>query len=157
MKFSNVDPETASAVYDMLWQPAAAGPGGPKGSPLNGGNPADCFEDEEEDGAFDPDSKYVWKGGAPNQGGYIPDMYTGSAAVRPRPAAAGAVRASASHGAQTPAGPSGHNGGQKAGRRQTFCQHQRTERGQTFCQHQRTGRGQTFCQHQRTERGQTFC
>ena len=27
MKFSNVDPETASAVYDMLWQPAAAGPG----------------------------------------------------------------------------------------------------------------------------------
>ena len=35
MKFSNVDPETASAVYDMLWQPAAAGPGGPKGSPLN--------------------------------------------------------------------------------------------------------------------------
>ena len=116
MKFSNVDPETASAVYDMLWQPAAAGPGGPKGSPLSGGNPADYFEDEEEDGAFDPDSKYVWKGGAPNQGGYIPDMYTGSAAVRPRPAAAGAVRASASHGAQNPAGPSGHNGGQNAGR-----------------------------------------
>ena len=69
MKFSNVDPETASAVYDMLWQPAAAGPGGPKGSPLNGGNPADCFEDEEEDGAFDPDSKYVWFRRSPSPSG----------------------------------------------------------------------------------------
>ena len=92
MKFSNVDPETASAVYDMLWQPAAAGPGGPKGTPLKGGNPADYFGDEEEDGTFDPDSTYVWKGGAPNQGGYIPDMYTGSAAVRPRSAAPAAGR-----------------------------------------------------------------
>ena len=92
MKFSNVDPETASAVYDMQWQPAAAGPGGPKGSPLNGADPADYFLDDEDDGAFDPDTKYVWKGGAPNQGGYIPDMYTVSAAVRPRSAASAAGR-----------------------------------------------------------------
>ena len=106
MKFSNVDPETASAVYDMLWQPAAAGPGGPKGTPLKGGNPADYFGDEEEDGTFDPDSTYVWKGGAPNQGGYIPDMYTGSAAVRPRPPV--------NNGAQNPAGPSVHTGTQNA-------------------------------------------
>ena len=140
MKFSNVDPETASAVYDMLWQPAAAGPGGPKGSPLNGGNPADCFEDEEEDGAFDPDSKYVWKGGAPNQGGYIPDMYTGSAAVRPRPAAAGAVRASASHGAQNPAGPSGHNGGQNAGRPSVNISGQNTGRPSVNISGQNAGR-----------------
>lgn len=106
MKFSNVDPETASAVYDMLWQPAAAGPGGPKGTPLKGGNPADYFGDEDEDGTFDPDSTYVWKGGAPNQGGYIPDMYTGSAAVRPRPPV--------NNGAQNPAGPSVHTGTQNA-------------------------------------------
>ena len=106
MKFSNVDSETASAVYDMLWQPAAAGPGGPKGTPLKGGNPADYFGDEDEDGTFDPDSTYVWKGGAPNQGGYIPDMYTGSAAVRPRPPV--------NNGAQNPAGPSVHTGTQNA-------------------------------------------
>ncbi len=106
MKFSNVDPETASAVYDMLWQPAAAGPGGPKGTPLKGGNPADYFGDEDEDGTFDPDSTYVWKGGAPNQGGYIPDMYTGSAAVRPRPPV--------NNGAQNPAGPSVHTVTQNA-------------------------------------------
>lgn len=110
MKFSNVDPETASAVYDMLWQPAAAGPGGPKGTPLKGGNPADYFGDEDEDGTFDPDSTYVWKGGAPNQGGYIPDMYTGSAAVRPRPPV--------NNGAQNPAGPSVHTGTQN-GRQNT--------------------------------------
>ena len=134
MKFSNVDPETASAVYDMLWQPAAAGPGGPKGTPLKGGNPADYFGDEEEDGTFDPDSTYVWKGGAPNQGGYIPDMYTGSAAVRPRPAASAAVRApgpgpvhnsgagtagpvrtSDNKGTRNPAGTSVRNGGQNTG------------------------------------------
>ena len=134
MKFSNVDPETASAVYDMLWQPAAAGPGGPKGTPLKGGNPADYFGDEEEDGTFDPDSTYVWKGCAPNQGGYIPDMYTGSAAVRPRPAASAAVRApgpgpvhnsgagtagpvrtSDNKGTRNPAGTSVRNGGQNTG------------------------------------------
>ena len=166
MKFSNVDPETASAVYDMLWQPAAAGPGGPKGSPLNGGNPADCFEDEEEDGAFDPDSKYVWKGGAPNQGGYIPDMYTGSAAVRPRPAATGAVRASASHGAQNPAGPSGHNGGQNAGRPSVNISGQNTGRpsvnisGQNAARPsvniRRSGSGQASRQQRRAESIRAF-